>query len=125
MVRRRFVVAILAAVFVMGLIPAAAQAKPLEGVDCDQLEQTDMVFFPAAAALLESLGIDNFGQFVSFFQRNEDMFAVAGAGFSDVSEFFGPRIEFASMTEAVNTHAKCGLHPLVQWLINGLPPGHQ
>ena len=125
MVGMRLTRAVLAAVLVVALVPATASAKPDESVDCEQLELTDQAFFPGAAALLEELGIGNFGQFVSFMQRNPEVFAEAGAGFTFVSGFFGDPIVFTSMTQAVTTHAKCGLHPLVPWLVNGFPPGQQ
>lgn len=110
---KRLIGTMLAAVLIVGLVPLAAQAKPLD-VDCEQLAETDVAFFANAPLSFNSLG-----ELISFFQRNDDAFAAASVAFGDVSEFFGPRIEFESMTQTVSTHSKCGLSPLVISLQGG------
>lgn len=114
--KKRLTGALLAAVLIVGLFPAAAQAtKPLD-VDCEQLWQTDVVFFAVAPLSFKSLG-----DLISFFQRDDAAFAEASTAFGDISEFVvgGPRIEFESMSQSVSTHSKCGLTPGVIGLIGG------
>ena len=121
--RGRLTAAALAALLVVGLIPATAAAKPLAGVDCEQLEATDIAFFTTVP-----LPFDNFGDLISTLQRDDALFAELVPVFAFFSTQVGDweePIVFESFTQTVNTHAKCGLHPLVPWLVNGLPPGHQ
>lgn len=121
--RRRLIGAALTAMLLVAMVPATAAAKPMEGVDCDQLEATDIAFFTAVP-----LPFENFGELISTLQRDDALFAELVPLFAlfstQVGDWEDP-IVFESFTQTVTTHAKCGLHPLVPWLVNGLPPGRQ
>ena len=101
--RRRLIGAALAGVLIVGLIPAAVSAKPLEGVDCEQLEATDIAFFSTVP-----LPFENFGDLVSTLQRDDALFAELVPAFAFVSTQVGPWTEpivFESFTQREKTWA--------------------
>ena len=101
-------VAVTAALPMVGLEPTAAHAaKPLD-VDCDLLEATN----GAVNVFLDGEGIqfDNLGDLLSSAVLDDALFEQL----SDLVVFFsGGAINFDSASQAVSTNAKCGLVPRV------------
>ena len=99
-------VAVTAALPMVGLDPTAAHAaKPLD-VDCDLLAATN----DAVNDFLDSEGIqfDNLGDLISSAVLDDAVFGQL----SDLILFFsGGAIEFDSASQVVSTNAKCGLVP--------------
>jgi len=103
-VKKRLVGAVLGAMLVVGLIPAAAHAaRPLD-VDCDLLAATN----EAVNDFLDSEGIqfDNLGDLISSAVLDDAVFDQLSAL---VLLFSGGEIEFTSASQGVSTNAKCGL----------------
>ena len=105
-------VAVTAALPMVGLDPTAAHAaKPLD-VDCDLLAATN----DAVDDFLDGEGVqfDNLGDLISSAILDEAAF---GQLSSLILLFSGGEIEFDSASQAVSTNAKCGLVP--QLIDNG------
>ena len=99
-------VAVTAALPMVGLEPTAAHAaKPLD-VDCDLLAATN----DAVDVFLDSEGIqfDNLGDQISAAVLDAAVFAQLSAL---ILFFSGGAIDFDSASQVVSTNAKCGLAP--------------
>ena len=102
--KKRLVGAVLGALLVVGLIPAAAHAaRPLD-VDCDLLAATN----DAVNDFLDGEGVqfDNLGDLISSAVLDD---AVLEQLRDLVLFFSGGEIDFASASQWVSTNAKCGL----------------
>ena len=112
--RKRLIGAVLAAVLMVGVMPGAVQAKPLD-VDCDLLSAVDDGVFGFLAGT--PIRFENLGDLISTMHNDDAVFGdlvALGAALS------GGEIVFTSPEQVVNTHAKCHLNTkiigLVRWL---------
>jgi hypothetical protein len=97
-------------------MPAVAGAKPLEGVDCEQIAATDVALF---AFLTENTPIRfaSLGDMISALHTDDALFTQMNGAFVGISAAFGDPISFESATEAITTHTSCRLNPLMISLV--------